>query len=551
MATFALAMDRADIAAAALRRLPPEHRAVPVLRAQLAWREGRLFDALRELKAARGRRARRLRTACQADLRLRTGQLAGRVRPLASSSLPPTPGGTDAAAAPASGQPQSAERAGAGRPGAYKSAAKRSVRRDAAPPPATTSSFASIPGRVLHLVTDALPSVTAGYTVRTHQIAVAQRQAGLDPHVLTRAGFPVAQGHFDARRRVRLDGVTCHRLLPYWLPAGPDAAFLATLEGASRLVERLRPAVLHAASNHVNGQLAVKLRERHGLPVVYEVRGFLEESWRSRASGDVSASDAYRLARELETWCMDQADLVVTLGEAMREEIVSRGIPGDKIVVVPNAVPAEFLGELPDGGPLRERLGLHPGDLVPGLVSSLYAHEGVPCFLEAAALLRRKGVPVRPLIVGDGPERGNLEHLARQLGLDGAAVFTGRVPVSEVRRYHAVLDLFVIPRTNDRVCQLVTPLKPVEAMASGLCVVASELAALREIVEHKATGTLITAQDPVALANCLESLLYSPGVRRELGTRAREWVAQERIWARNADDGGAGLEEPQCRLTCW
>jgi glycosyltransferase involved in cell wall biosynthesis len=377
--------------------------------------------------------------------------------------------------------------------------------------------------------------VTAGYTVRTHQIAVAQRQAGLDPHVLTRAGFPVAQGHFDARRRVRLDGVTYHRLLPSWLPAGPDAAFLATLAGAGRLVERLRPAILHAASNHVNGQLAVKLRERYGLPVVYEVRGFLEESWRSRARGDVSASDAYRLARDLETWCMDQADLVVTLGEAMREEIMSRGIPGSKVVVVPNAVPDEFLGPLPDGTTLRKRLGLRPGDLVPGLVSSLYPHEGVPCFLEATALLRGRGVPVRPLIVGDGPERGNLEHLARRLGLAGVAVFAGRVPVTDVRRYHAVLDLFVIPRTSDRVCQLVTPLKPVEAMAGGLCVVASEVAALREIVEDKATGTLITAQDPVALADCLELLLYSPDVRRELGARAREWVGRERTWSRNAE----------------
>ncbi|MGE5133146.1 MAG: glycosyltransferase family 4 protein, partial [Gemmatimonadota bacterium] len=179
--------------------------------------------------------------------------------------------------------------------------------------------------------------------------------------------------------------------------------------------------------------------------------------------------------------------------------------------------------------------GIGPGDLVPGLVSSLYAHEGVPCFLEAAALLRGRGVPVRPLIVGDGPERPALEHLSRRLGLAGVAVFTGQVPVAEVRRYHAVLDLFVISRTNDRVCQLVTPLKPVEAMASGLCVVASEVGALQEIVEHKSTGMLIAPQDPVALANCLESLLYSPGVRRELGARAREWVARERTWARNAE----------------
>jgi glycosyltransferase involved in cell wall biosynthesis len=95
--------------------------------------------------------------------------------------------------------------------------------------------------------------------------------------------------------------------------------------------------------------------------------------------------------------------------------------------------------------------------------------------------------------------------------------------------------VFVIPRTDDRVCQLVTPLKPVEAMASGLCVVASDVRALREVVKHGSTGTLTLPHDPVALADCLEMLLYSPDVRRELGARAREWVAEDRTWARNAE----------------
>jgi glycosyltransferase involved in cell wall biosynthesis len=483
-AAFALAVTRTDAAVTALRSVPPGDPALPALRARLAWQQGHLTAAVQALDDATSRQARRLQAALRAELRVRTGELAGR-------------------------QPEQ--------------------------PPRRPRPCAPVPGRILHIVTDALPNVTAGYTVRTHQIAVAQRAAGLDPHVVTSLGFPVAQGHPDARARVRLDGITCHRLLPYRLPARADNAFQAGLDRAGRLAGRLRPAVLHAATSHLNGQLAIALRERCGVPVVYEVRGFLEDSWRSRASGDVSASEGYQLSRAVETWCMLQADLVVTLGEAMRAEIVSRGVPASKVMVVPNAVPAEFLTPLPSAASLREQLGIRSGDLVPGLVSSLYAHEGVRYFLEAAALLRERGVPVRPLIVGDGPERPGLEQLSRQLGLAGVAVFTGQVPVTQVRRYHAALDLFVIPRTGDRVCQLVTPLKPVEAMASGRCVVASEVAALREIVEHKSTGTLITPQDPVALANCMESLLYSPDVRREIGARARDWVARERTWARNAE----------------
>jgi glycosyltransferase involved in cell wall biosynthesis len=251
-------------------------------------------------------------------------------------------------------------------------------------------------------------------------------------------------------------------------------------------------------------------------------------------AADLAASDFYQLSRAAETRCMTEADLVVTLGEAMREEIVARGVAADKVIVVPNAVSADFLEPLPDGAPLRESLGIRPGELVVGVVSNLVAYEGVGTLLEAVGELRRRGLAVRPLIVGDGAERTALERLAGQLGLTGTAIFTGRVPMSQVRRYHAVLDLFAVPRTSDRVCQLVTPLKPVEAMASGLCVVASDVGALREIIRPEVTGALATSGDSASLANIMEPLLYSSDNRRKLGANAREWVARDRTWAHNA-----------------
>ena len=249
---------------------------------------------------------------------------------------------------------------------------------------------------------------------------------------------------------------------------------------------------------------------------------------------DLASSDFYLLSREAETRCMAEADLVVTLGEVMRAEIVARGVDPAKVLVVPNAVSEEFLGPLPDAAALRAELGLRPGEQVAGVVSNLVGYEGIDTLLAAVAELRSRGVPVRPLIVGDGPERAALERQAGQLGLTGTAIFTGRVPMAEVRRYHALLDLFVVPRTSDRVCQLVTPLKPVEAMASGLTVVASDVGALREIIRPEVTGALATSGDPVSFADTMEPLLYSSDIRHKLGTNAREWVARDRTWAHNA-----------------
>jgi len=499
-AAFALAADQPDAAAAALDRLGRDHRARPVLAARLAWREGRLTEALRALDQAPGRQARRLRATLTAEQTLLTAPPPGQSMIVASSGH----------IAPVSGHDHETARE--------------------APAP-------HVPGRVLHLVTDALPTTSAGYTIRTHEIALAQREAGLDPHVATRTGYPVTQGSIDGRRLVVLDGVPYHRLLPWRMPGGPSAGPSERgLELAAALTRQLRPAVLHAASNFANARLALALGERYGLPVVYEVRGFWEDTWLSRYpdNNKLAASELYQRNRDLETRCMLAADLVVTLGEAMRDEIAARGVPREKILIVPNAVSAEFLQPLPDATTLREELGIKPDEQVVGEVTSLVPHEGIGTLLEATAILRARGVPVRALIVGDGPERAALQRQAAQAGLAEAAVFTGRVPASKVRQFHALLDVFVVPRTPDRVCQLVTPLKPVEAMASGLCVVTSEVKALTEIVKHEVTGMQTVPQDPVSLADCLEQLLYSPDIRRKLGDNAREWVARDRTWANHA-----------------
>ncbi|GAA0338024.1 glycosyltransferase family 4 protein [Actinoallomurus spadix] len=376
---------------------------------------------------------------------------------------------------------------------------------------------------VLHLVTNALPRTQAGYTVRTHRVVSAQRELGLDPHVVTRLGYPLTQGLRDARPRCEVDGIPYHRLLPWTPPKGPVREVRKAADLAGRLVEELRPSVLHAASNHLNAAVALELRRRYGLPVVYEVRGFLEDSWLSRDPARSTEDEFYRLTRELETARMRDADLVVTLGEAMRAEILGRGGVGD-VLVVPNAVDDTFLEPLPDGGKLRADLGIAEGEVVVGLTSTFYGFEGIDTLIEAAALRRDFTL----LLVGDGPERPALERRAAEL--DVPAIFTGRVPVDQVRRYHAVLDVFAVPRRADRVCQLVTPLKPLEAMAAGIPVIASDVKALREIIEPGVTGTLTLPEDPEAWANCLDQLIYSPELRGEIGQAAREWVAANRTW---------------------
>jgi glycosyltransferase involved in cell wall biosynthesis len=483
LTSFAVAVDRPVLAGEALAALPVDDPARPRLGALVAWRQGSLREAAALAEApsrAHGGQGRRNARVAR--------RLTGELATLAPGWTPPRARGD--------------------------------------------STYQPVPRRILHVVTNSLPWSAAGYNVRTHAIAKAQRDAGLDPAVATRLGFPVEQGHPSARAVDVIDEVRYHRLLPFGRAPWPDDAHLAAnVEAAAALVEELRPALLHAATKHLNGQVALALRERYGLPVVYEVRGFLEETWLSRHGADAELSDRYRLARDVETDCMLRADLVVTLADVMRSEIVGRGIPAERVIVVPNGVDDQFLGEIPDPSRLRGELGIAPDEVVVGLVSNLVAYEGVGTLLEAVRLLADDGVPVRGLIVGDGPERAALLEQARDLGLSERVIFTGRVPFARVGDYHAAIDVFCVPRDDARVTRLVTPLKPLEAMASGRPVVASRLPALAEIVAEDETGLLATAGDPASWAETLRPLLYDGRRCQRLGQAARTHVQRERTWS--------------------
>jgi glycosyltransferase involved in cell wall biosynthesis len=496
-AGLALAFDRPETAERILAEAPAGHPRRRRMEALLAAREGRLTEAAQLLAAGsaatagaagpgpRGLAARHNRRRIEGELTVLRGAVRTSGRPAAS-----------------------------GRP---------------------APRWAPVPGRVLHLVTNSLPYKPAGYTVRTHEIALAQQRIGLDPQVVTRFGFPVQQGVFAAADIDVVDGVPYHRLLPRGpFPWPADRAVAANVEHAAALVERLRPAVLHAATMHVNGQVALALRERYGLPVVYEVRGFLEETWLSRHADGGLGSERYELARQAETDCMRRADLVVTLGETMKAEIAARGVPADRILVVPNAVEDAFLAPLPDRGPVRDRLGLPADAVVIGLISTFVGYEGIDVLLRAGRILLDKGAPVRLLLVGDGVDRSALEQLADDLGIRAATTFTGRVPFAAVREYYSALDIFVTPRLDVRVAHMVTPLKPMEAMGSGLPLVASDVRALAEVIEPGATGLLAPPGDPEGLADALATLVYDADLRRRLGQAGREWVSRDRTWSRNA-----------------
>ncbi len=391
---------------------------------------------------------------------------------------------------------------------------------------------AAVRGRVLHVVSTALPHRLVGYTVRTHSVVRCQRDVGLVPEVVSRKGFAADS---DPTVIDEVDGIRYHRVSPGFAAMNTDRQLIEFAKAVVPIVAEFRPAVIHAASNHLHAQVALALGRRVGVPVVYEARGFWEESWlSSRVNEDASlTTDRYEMTRAAETSAILAADAVVTLSDVMKAEIVERGRRPEDITVVPNAVDAEAFAPMPRDERLATALGIGTRDQVVGYISTFSPYEGIPYLVEAVGRLRQSHPDVKLLLVGDGVELSSIREAIAHHGLQQGAILTGRVPHDTVRNYYSLIDIFVVPRTGHRVSRLVTPLKPYEALSMERAVLVSDLPALREVVIPGETGLTFRPEDPLDLADRIRELLDDPGLRQQLGRQGREWVLSERTWAAN------------------
>jgi len=296
------------------------------------------------------------------------------------------------------------------------------------------------------------------------------------------------------------------------------------------VIEDVRPNILHAHSPVLNALSAIRAGRRYAIPIVYEVRALWEDAAASHATHGKTKL-RYRATRLIETRALHRADAVTTICQGLRVDLITRGVNADKITVIPNAVDRNsFKGPgVPDPA-LQARLALG-GKTVLGFFGSFYSYEGLDLLLRALPDLQRRRPEIAVLLVGGGPEECSLRALARQLGLSESIVFAGRIPHEEIQQYYDLADLLVFPRISIRLTELVTPLKPIEAMAQERIVVASSVGGHCELIRDRETGYLFPPDDPRRLAEGVLAALADrdswPGIR----ARAREFIDRERSWA--------------------
>jgi PEP-CTERM/exosortase A-associated glycosyltransferase len=383
--------------------------------------------------------------------------------------------------------------------------------------------------RILHILDHSIP-LHSGYTFRTLSILREQRTLGWETCHLTgskQENCTVPEEHVEGwhfYRTLSAAGVTAR------LPVLNQVSVIDGLtRRLSEVVRIARPDILHAHSPVLNAIPALRVGRSLGIPVVYEVRAFWED-----AAVDHGTSREwglrYRLTRALESYALRRVDAITTICEGLRGDILGRGIAPEKVTVIPNGVNIEnfSVGNSRDLQ-LAKDLGLEDNPLL-GFIGSFYAYEGLSVLLQALPLILSVNPDIRILLVGGGPQEKDLKALAAQLGLVDKVIFTGRVPHDQVQRYYNLIDILVYPRLRMRLTDLVTPLKPLEAMAQGRLVIASDVGGHLELIQDGKTGVLFTAGDPDALASKVLGLFSRPDIWPGLRIEARRFVETQRNW---------------------
>jgi glycosyltransferase involved in cell wall biosynthesis len=410
-----------------------------------------------------------------------------------------------------------------------------------------------IPVRVFHVLATG-PPATSGYSLRSVFQLLAQKRIGLEvaaclapkhsidlygrwgsppEDVLERDGvqfFPFDPKPYSFLNRLRARMVAAPLVTGsriYWSQI--QRLYRAHAEKLEGMLP-FRPDCIVVHSPALLTGFGFDLAKRLGVPAVFDIHGVIEETTAHNRGARYRNSRQYRIMRDADTEAAKRSAHCFVICESLRAEYKERGISPVKMTVVPNAVDRDLFETVPERDQaLAQRLGLCGAEVL-GSITSMVDYEGLGLILKAVKILRGGGRNAKGLIVGDGKPRSDLSALARRLGVEDHVVFTGRVPHADIPRHIVLMDVFATPRVKCRVCELVTPLKPFEAMALGVPIIVSDLPALREIVGNGERGALFPAGDAQALADRFAGWMDSPEEARRIGAQARAWVLRERTW---------------------
>lgn len=386
--------------------------------------------------------------------------------------------------------------------------------------------------KILHILDHSLP-LHSGYTFRSQNIFIAQRNRGWQPVILTSPKHEESWQTGGPGKEI-INGLTYYRTgrLPVAsLPMESELRIMWALGRRMLQVAKFeKPDVIHAHSPVLNAIPALVVGRLLKIPVVYEIRAFWEDA--AVDHGTYSENSwKYNVTKKLETWVCRHARHVAILCNGLKNDLIKRGIGGDKITCIFNAINPDDFKPCPPDNEFLEEWGLK-GKKVIGFVGSFYRYEGLDLLIESFSRVAALYPDAMLLLVGGGETENELKVTVQKLNLQKRVVMPGRIPHDRIPGVYALVDILAYPRYSMRLTELVTPLKPLEAMAMGKVLVASDIGGHRELITNNETGVLFRAGKVEELTEAIVKLLEDKAFYEDIREKGNQWVRKKHIWSK-------------------
>lgn len=384
--------------------------------------------------------------------------------------------------------------------------------------------------KILHILDHSLP-LHSGYTFRSQNIFKAQKRMGFKTVVLT------SSKHEESYKKETQSSETINDIIYYRsgrtpilrIPVVPEITLMHRLyKRILDVAETEKPDIIHAHSPILNGIPAIQAAKRLSIPVVYEIRAFWEDAAVDHGTY-AENSWKYKLTKTIETWVCKKADHVCILCNGLKNDLISRGITADKITPIFNGVNPEDLKPVPPDEELVLKWGLKDKKII-GFVGSFYRYEGLDLLIQAFKTISETDNQIRLLLVGGGEMEKELKKQVSHYNLGNKVIMPGRIPHEKIAGVYAMIDILAYPRYSMRLTELVTPLKPLEAMAMKKVLIASDVGGHKELISNNKTGLLFTAGDAEHLSETILKLINNGGLVDEIRHNGYEWVRKHHNW---------------------
>ena len=384
--------------------------------------------------------------------------------------------------------------------------------------------------KILHILDHSLP-LQSGYAFRSQNILQAQRKRGWQPVALTSPKHEESWKGFCDRAE-DISGVRYYRtgaISNNSLPFNKEIRLMMALSRRiQEIIELEKPDILHAHSPILNAIPVLRLGRKLRIPVVYEIRAFWEDAAVDHGTYS-EGSWKYKMVRSIETWVCRKADHIGVLCQGLKDDLITRGIPSERLTIIYNGINADDFKPCEPDKEFIKNYNLK-GKKVIGFIGSFYRYEGLDLLINAFSQISTTMPDAMLLLVGGGEVERELKDQVQRLNLTDKVIIPGRISHDRIPGVYALIDLMVYPRYSMRLTELVTPLKPLEAMAMGKALIASDVGGHRELIRNNETGLLFPAGNKFALAESIDSLLKDHALRKKIEKQGLEWVKANHTW---------------------